>query len=167
MNHPQHVRLDAKDPSLLGVRQVRVAIFVCRTLLISGWFFCGVQYRVTVASGPLPHEVFLAKTSALLDVLARLSFRQCVVFTSLKNKAESLCAQLVEHGWPAGFLSSLSAQLLLWKWLISYVVFWVRKGDLDQTARLETMAGVRNFQLRVLVSTDVVWRGDVDCLVFL
>ncbi len=66
---------------------------------------------------------------------------QAAVFCNRKPAAEWLARRLTAAGYPAAHLS----------------------GDLPQTERMEAMDAVRNFRLRVIVSTDVMARGvDLD-----
>jgi len=88
-----------------------------------------------------PRSVHVAKATTLISVLRRLSFRQCVVFCNLRARAQKMCAALCHAGFPAGFIT----------------------GTLEQKDRTKVMRQFRDFELRVLVSTDLTARGvDVE-----
>ncbi|CAD7705005.1 unnamed protein product [Ostreobium quekettii] len=80
---------------------------------------------------------FSAKVAALLAVLSSVSFHQTVVFCNRQSDAQALADRLTRAGFPAAFIS----------------------GQKPQEERLETMSAMRGFELRVIVSTDLVARG--------
>ncbi|GMH40237.1 hypothetical protein BSKO_08141 [Bryopsis sp. KO-2023] len=82
-------------------------------------------------------DAFEAKSTALLDLLTTLSFHQTVVFCNQQRDAERLSARLTRAGFPSRFISGLKTQ----------------------EERTQTMAAMRDFELRVIVSTDLVARG--------
>ncbi|EFJ49376.1 hypothetical protein VOLCADRAFT_59362 [Volvox carteri f. nagariensis] len=77
-----------------------------------------------VAAAPV---VFRRKVQQLLRLLAGVSFHQAAVFCNHKPRAEWLAEQLNAAGYPAAYLS----------------------GDRAQSERMEAMAAVRGFKLRV------------------
>lgn len=77
MNNPQFVLISADDPSLIGVKQYR--------------------HRVTTSTNAF--EIFQAKLATLLEILAQISFHQCVVFSNNKGKAQELVEALKDNGW--------------------------------------------------------------------
>jgi ATP-dependent RNA helicase DDX20 len=96
---------------------------------------------VTAPAVSVPRSVHMAKASALVDLLQQLTFRQCVVFCNLRSRAQKLSAALCNAGFPAGFIT----------------------GTLEQKDRSHVMRQFRQFELRVLVSTDLTARGvDVE-----
>lgn len=97
-------------------------------------------YRLIEASGDAV-ELFSSKVVALLGLLSSLSFHQAVVFCNHQSDAQSLESLLTRAGFPAAFIS----------------------GQRCQDERLQTMSAMRGFELRVIVSTDLVARGvDLD-----
>ena len=80
------------------------------------------------------YNVFKQKGKKLLQLLTKLRFHQCLVFCNQRDLAQKLCHTLTKHGWTNRFIS----------------------GAHEQAAREEAMECLRNFSLRVLVSTDLV-----------
>eukprot|EP00058_Branchiostoma_floridae_P009040 XP_002594528.1 hypothetical protein BRAFLDRAFT_87751 [Branchiostoma floridae] len=82
-------------------------------------------------------KAFQAKTDQLIKLLSRVPFHQCLVFSNDQGRAQSLCKDLNSKGWPTAYIA----------------------GSQEQTERLNAMSQLRNFQCRVLVSTDLTARG--------
>ena len=80
------------------------------------------------------YHLFKQKTKQLLRLLTSVRFHQCLVFCNQRDLAQKLCNTLTKHGWANRFIS----------------------GGHDQADRQESMEALRSFQLRVLVSTDLV-----------
>eukprot|EP00475_Leptophrys_vorax_P026705 TRINITY_DN37882_c0_g1_i5.p1 TRINITY_DN37882_c0_g1~~TRINITY_DN37882_c0_g1_i5.p1 ORF type:complete len:468 (+),score=107.59 TRINITY_DN37882_c0_g1_i5:1400-2803(+) len=107
----QEIMLNPAAPSLEGVRQFYI---ICEPL---------------------------KKWEALLDVLAKVPFHQCVVFSNSKSHAEDILSFLDHSGWPALYIA----------------------GGMEQHQRNKAISRLKSFQIRVLVSTDVIARGvDVE-----
>ncbi|XP_078676643.1 uncharacterized protein LOC144913680 [Branchiostoma floridae x Branchiostoma belcheri] len=86
-------------------------------------------------------KAFQAKTDQLIRLLSRVPFHQCLVFSNDQGRAQRLSEDLNSKGWPTAYIS----------------------GSQEQTQRLNAMSQLRNFQCRVLVSTDLTARGiDAD-----
>ncbi|KAI8511566.1 DEAD (Asp-Glu-Ala-Asp) box polypeptide 20 [Branchiostoma belcheri] len=86
-------------------------------------------------------KAFQAKTDQLIKLLSRVPFHQCLVFSNDQWRAQRLSEDLNSKGWPTAYIS----------------------GSQEQTQRLNAMSQLRNFQCRVLVSTDLTARGiDAD-----
>lgn len=86
-------------------------------------------------------HIFEAKVDALIDLFNTVSFHQALVFCNEQGGAAKLAGKLTRQGFPAEFISGLKAQ--------------------DE--REGTMKAMRGFQLRVIVSTDLMARGvDLD-----
>ena len=103
----------------------------------------GVQqyYECVTCDVEHPDDVRDAKIERLLQILSSLSFHQCVVFSNDKDAALDMIDALTEEGWPAVCIA----------------------GDMPQKDRMNAMAQVRQFRVRVLVSTDLTARGvDVE-----
>ncbi|XP_076312960.1 uncharacterized protein LOC143226196 [Tachypleus tridentatus] len=93
-------------------------------------------YKVTPYH-PLTQINFQHKIDALTSLFHSIPFSQCLVFSNYQFRAESLSDMLLKKGWPTAFIS----------------------GSQEQCDRLETMNQLKNFKLRVLVSTDLTARG--------
>ncbi|GBB97047.1 hypothetical protein RclHR1_02900010 [Rhizophagus clarus] len=82
-------------------------------------------------------KIYEEKFKKIADILGRVPFYQCIVFINHRGRAVDLANYLTSQGWMAMNIS----------------------GGLDQQARLETMSKARNFQIRVLVCSDLIARG--------
>eukprot|EP00794_Sanderia_malayensis_P005996 gene5996-6692_t len=98
------------------------------------------QYYVIVSHHHLPHIVFESKAEKLALLLSQVSFQQCLVFSNYHTRAEYLAEKLSKRGWPVAFIA----------------------GKQTQNARLNAMQRLRDFQCRILISTDLTSRG-IDC----
>jgi superfamily II DNA/RNA helicase len=94
--------------------------------------------------GTSPHDrqaIITARMQALMDLLETTSFHQCIVFTNSRSVGQRAATLLDKLGFPSRFVC----------------------GDQPQRTRLETVSALREFKLRVLVSSDLTSRGiDVD-----
>ncbi|CAG8516537.1 2915_t:CDS:10 [Ambispora leptoticha] len=87
------------------------------------------------------YKFYEEKFKGLAALLERVPFYQCIVFLNHRGRAADLSDYLTKQGWMSMNIS----------------------GGLDQKTRLTTMNKVRNFQLRVLVCSDLIARGiDID-----
>ena len=77
------------------------------------------------------------KDAALLNVFQRVAFHQCVLFVKRPARGEALARKLERSGVKAGFVC----------------------GATPQTERFAAMRRMRDFELRVLVPTDLTSRG--------
>lgn len=82
-------------------------------------------------------DVISAKEARLLKICSDVSFHQAVVFVRRVSWGEALAKRLSSHGLKAAFTA----------------------GTLPQERRMKVMEDMRNFQLRILVSTDLTARG--------
>ncbi|XP_068191437.1 probable ATP-dependent RNA helicase DDX20 [Antennarius striatus] len=99
------------------------------------------QYYKLVQSHPLPHKVFEEKVQHLLELFSKIPFNQALVFSNLHTRAQHLADILSSKGLPAVCIS----------------------GGLSQEQRLEAMSKLKQYQCRVLISTDLTSRGiDAD-----
>ncbi|KNC87453.1 hypothetical protein SARC_00435 [Sphaeroforma arctica JP610] len=115
LNNPVHVRLSADDPSLVNVRQYT---------------------RLLHVSDQTP-TAFETKLRATRELLTRVPFQQCMVFTNSFGQGQKM-AEIFNH-------EGLS---------IEYI-----SGQMQQDERSDVIKRTRNMQLRVLVSTDLTARG--------
>ncbi|XP_053377234.1 probable ATP-dependent RNA helicase ddx20 [Mercenaria mercenaria] len=119
MRNPTFLRLNISDPALLGIR----------------------QYYQTVAYHPLSHVIFEEKCKVLSNILSSVSFQQCLVFSNLQTRAQTLADSLTSRGWPTACIA----------------------GCLDQKERNHAMAKLKTYKCRILISTDLTSRGiDAD-----
>uniref|UniRef100_A0A8C9VDE5 RNA helicase n=1 Tax=Scleropages formosus TaxID=113540 RepID=A0A8C9VDE5_SCLFO len=95
------------------------------------------QYYRLVRSHPLPHKVFEEKVQHLFELFSKVPFNQALVFSNLHSRAQHLSDILSQKGLPAACIS----------------------GSLSQDQRLEAMAKLKQYQCRVLISTDLTSRG--------
>ncbi|KAK3912902.1 putative ATP-dependent RNA helicase DDX20 [Frankliniella fusca] len=77
------------------------------------------------------------KLEEILEILSGHPFTQCIIFSNYQTRAETICHQLVSNGWPA----------------ISV------RGQDEQSHRTATLTSFKEFQSRVLLTTDVMSRG--------
>uniref|UniRef100_A0A8P4G859 RNA helicase n=1 Tax=Dicentrarchus labrax TaxID=13489 RepID=A0A8P4G859_DICLA len=99
------------------------------------------QYYKLVQSHPLAHKVFEEKVQHLMELFSKIPFNQALVFSNLHTRAQHLADILSSKGLPAVCIS----------------------GGLSQDQRLEAMSKLKQYQCRVLISTDLTSRGiDAD-----
>ncbi|KAG5837718.1 hypothetical protein ANANG_G00215530 [Anguilla anguilla] len=99
------------------------------------------QYYRVVKSHPLPHKIFEEKVQQLFELFSKVPFNQALVFSNLHSRAQHLAGVLTARGLPAACIS----------------------GGLSQDQRLEAMSKLKQYQCRVLISTDLTSRGiDAD-----
>jgi ATP-dependent RNA helicase DDX20 len=82
-------------------------------------------------------DVISAKEARLLKICSDISFHQAIIFVRRTAWGEALAKRLSSHGLKAAFTA----------------------GSLPQERRMQVMEQMRNFQLRILVSTDLTARG--------
>nr|XP_055023856.1 probable ATP-dependent RNA helicase DDX20 [Misgurnus anguillicaudatus] len=95
------------------------------------------QYYKIVPSHSLPHKIFEEKLQCLLELFSKIPFNQALVFSNLHSRAQHLADILSSKGLPAVCIS----------------------GGLSQDQRLEAMWKLKQYQCRVLISTDLTSRG--------
>ncbi|XP_051509957.1 probable ATP-dependent RNA helicase DDX20 [Myxocyprinus asiaticus] len=95
------------------------------------------QYYKIVPSHSLPHKIFEEKVRSLLELFSKIPFNQALVFSNLHSRAQHLADILSSKGLPAVCIS----------------------GGLSQDQRLEAMWKLKQYQCRVLISTDLTSRG--------
>ncbi|KAK9768541.1 hypothetical protein K7432_000752 [Basidiobolus ranarum] len=97
-------------------------------------------YEIVPSEGNSTVRKFVAynnKFKRLEELLSKVPFYQCIIFLNHRGRAVELSENLTRKGWPALYTS----------------------GGLNQRERLTTLAKARNFQLRVLVCSDLIARG--------
>ncbi|KAJ8015895.1 hypothetical protein DPEC_G00001300 [Dallia pectoralis] len=95
------------------------------------------QYYKLVRSHAMPHKVFEEKVLHLLDLFSKVPFNQALVFSNLHTRAQHLADILSSKGLPAVCIS----------------------GSLSQDQRMEAMSKLKQYQCRILISTDLTSRG--------
>ncbi|XP_015246186.1 PREDICTED: probable ATP-dependent RNA helicase DDX20 [Cyprinodon variegatus] len=95
------------------------------------------QFYKLVQSHPLPHKIFEEKVQHLMELFSKIPFNQALVFSNLHTRAQHLADILSSKGLPAVCIS----------------------GGLSQDQRLEAMSKLKQYQCRVLISTDLTSRG--------
>lgn len=119
MRTPALVRLNADNPALNGVMQL---------------------YHQTVGH-QLDYLNFESKMDPLLEILRKIHFSQCVIFSNYQTRAKYLYDRLIRSNWTALWIS----------------------GDQKQKERLEAINAFRRHRCRILISTDLTSRGiDID-----
>jgi len=89
------------------------------------------------------HKLLKQKVEVLIGILTNTSFNQAVVFSNNKRRAHDIAETLTKNGWPTQHIH----------------------GGQPQTQRLAVFEKLRNFKIRVLVSSDVTARGiDIERL---
>lgn len=148
MNDPVHVCLNPTAPSLHGVAQFYYCLESAPHITVDMQNYplnfstqSGSHGNNVTESSLTPTPVYVRKYHAALSLLERLPFRQCVIFCNLRARAQKLSNVLNASGYPTAFIS----------------------GNLQQKERNAVMEQLRQFQIRVLVSTDLTARGiDVE-----
>ncbi|XP_066559512.1 putative ATP-dependent RNA helicase DDX20 [Amia ocellicauda] len=95
------------------------------------------QYYKVVRSHPMPHKIFEEKVHHLFELFGKIPFNQALVFSNLHSRAQHLADILTSKGLPAVCIS----------------------GSLSQDQRLQAMSKLKQYQCRVLISTDLTSRG--------
>jgi len=89
------------------------------------------------------HKLLKMKVDALIQILKKTSFNQAVVFSNNKRRAHDIAETLTKSGWPTKHIH----------------------GSQSQPQRLMVFEKLRNFKIRILVSSDVTARGiDIERL---
>jgi len=89
------------------------------------------------------HKLLSVKVDALIQILKKTSFNQAVVFSNNKRRAHDIAETLTKSGWPTKHIH----------------------GSQSQPQRLMVFEKLRNFKIRILVSSDVTARGiDIERL---
>lgn len=118
MKNPMHVKINPNDVSLFGV----------------------VQFVHHVKHHSLPNKLFEEKLKVLMEILKKLPFQQCMVFSNYHSRAEHLSKVLIKQGWPSTHIA----------------------GSQLQKDRLDAIDQLKSFKCRILITTDLTSRG-IDC----
>lgn len=95
------------------------------------------QFAVVVKSNVNIVQQTKIRNKELNNVLSKVPFTQCLIFTNYQNLAESLSNILNKDGWGTTFISAAQSQ----------------------TKRLDAVSALKNFNCRILISTDLTARG--------
>ncbi|CAO3676557.1 unnamed protein product [Umbelopsis vinacea] len=124
MNNPQKVVLTTDVPVLEGVQQ----------------YFLPVNIE-DVDSVLMQIHVYEQKSKAVVELLEKIPFYQCIIFLNHRGRAADLTQYLNRNGWMSCHISS----------------------GINQQQRLDVMEKARKFRIRVLVCSDLIARGiDID-----
>ncbi|KAG0226683.1 DEAD (Asp-Glu-Ala-Asp) box polypeptide 20 [Actinomortierella wolfii] len=130
-NNPQHIMLcsDQRAPELAGVMQYYKVVHASNS--------SNNNTSAPASSYFKQAKIFESKRQALRCLLEQVPFHQAFVFLNHHGRALELVKYLDKRGWPALFIASA----------------------MTQEERLQVMAKARNFEVRVLVCTDLIARG--------
>lgn len=84
-----------------------------------------------------PGVEMLRKFAKLKEILSKVTFKQCFVFTNSQSLAESYKKLLAKEDWPSEVIT----------------------GAYEQSQRLNVLRKLKAFKIRVLLSTDLMARG--------
>lgn len=99
------------------------------------------QYYYEVPKLSSAASEFMWKQEKVISILSNLSFHQCLIFCNNKGRADTLNSRLNKHGWPTCSISS----------------------HFSQKERTKAINDLRQFKVRVLISSDLISRGlDVE-----
>ena len=96
-----------------------------------------MQYYKTVPNHYNQHQVYFSKRSELLKILNMVDYNQCLVFSNYQFRSESIANDLNFEKFPTACITA----------------------GMDQKDRLVAINKLKDFQCRVLVSTDLTCRG--------
>ena len=96
-----------------------------------------LQLVLPVSQCPVQHKQNTIKQTALLSLLSSLPYTQCLVFSNYTSIAQATADYLNSRGFPAVFMSAVQ----------------------DQARRMAVMETFRQFNTRILCSTDLTARG--------
>eukprot|EP01132_Coremiostelium_polycephalum_P005819 gene5819-7243_t len=129
MKSPVQIRLCADTPQLEGITQFYQIVHSNNNNNSSS--------TTTTNSNTMAYKIFQNKVSSLKLVLQQMSFYQAIIFCNNRIRAEELLRLLNREGWPSSYIS----------------------GSQSQSVRLQTMSALKQFKLRILISTDLISRG--------
>lgn len=84
-----------------------------------------------------PGVEMLRKFAKLKEILSKVTFKQCFVFTNSQSLAESYKKLLAQEDWPSEVIT----------------------GAYEQSQRLNVLRKLKEFKIRVLLATDLMARG--------
>ncbi|RKP34360.1 P-loop containing nucleoside triphosphate hydrolase protein, partial [Dimargaris cristalligena] len=100
-----------------------------------------LEIPIEPTSAPARFQLQQSKQKAIADLFTHLPFYQCLIFLNHHQRGPQLADYLTHLGYPAVWISS----------------------HLNQAERLDVMRKARAFQIRVIVSSDLMARGiDID-----
>ncbi|XP_044270826.1 probable ATP-dependent RNA helicase DDX20 [Tribolium madens] len=115
MLSPTHVTSENETPLLLGLK----------------------QFAAVLTPGLNAVQQMKHKNDLLINILAKVSFTQCLIFTNYQSRTETVSNYLNQKGWDSVFISAAQ----------------------KQTQRLEAIDNLKKFKNRILLSTDLTSRG--------
>ncbi len=122
--------------------------------LFCAYEYLGVkQYYQKVPEGTTPYHTFEQKATRLFEILRKVAFHQCVVFCNNRPRAQDLSDRLNKYVYFNCRNIFFYLYIIREGWASAYIA-----GGQVQEDRNYTMKSLRDFQLRILVSTDLVCR---------
>lgn len=127
MKNPAAVSATSDRPTLIGIK----------------------QFIHSVTEGDNGHneaatpaiKMMMCKVDAVENILKRISFKQCILFSNSQMRAESFFSYLKQRGWEVDLII----------------------GSHEQHLRTSTFQRFREFESRILIASDVMARGvDVE-----
>ena len=101
----------------------------------------GVKQFVGYINGKHYSDIFENKVNTIINILSTLEFHQCIIFSNQRENADELSNILRLQGWPSVCIG----------------------GERSQKERNHAMHQIRNFMVRIIISTDLIARGvDVE-----
>ena len=123
--HKQVIALSATYPEAL---EVLVSKFMSNPKLVKlspqSNVLLGVsQFSIGSEADPRPSAELDKKFKILLEILNKISFSQCLIFSNFSVRAEAICDKLEANGWPVEFLA----------------------GTMDQRDRIKSLNSLKGF----------------------
>ncbi|XP_034938637.1 uncharacterized protein [Chelonus insularis] len=95
------------------------------------------QFVTNVVSHPNKMKQVQLKTEELIKIFEKIPFKQCLVFLNYQTRVQSVCNNVNKLGYSSTYIS----------------------GNQDMSKRLDAISKLKNFECKVLFSTDLTARG--------
>ncbi|RLU19378.1 hypothetical protein DMN91_007935 [Ooceraea biroi] len=136
----------ASSATYPGDLETFLQTYMCSPVLtspdIDGSILIGIkQFVVVVPAHPNMMKQVQIKVEELAKILTKIPFKQSLVFTNYHTRTQSISNKINSMGFSSTYIT----------------------GSQDMTKRLETIAKLRKFECRILLTTDLTARGiDVE-----
>nr|XP_012225417.1 PREDICTED: probable ATP-dependent RNA helicase DDX20 [Linepithema humile]XP_012225418.1 PREDICTED: probable ATP-dependent RNA helicase DDX20 [Linepithema humile] len=143
---PTNKQVIASSATYPGDLETFLQVYMSSPILVSpdldGPILIGIKQFVAVVSvHPNSMKQVQIKVDELVKIFTKISFKQCLVFTNYQSRTQSISNKINFKGFSSLHIS----------------------GNQDMTNRLGTIEKLRNFECRILVTTDLTARGiDVE-----
>ncbi|XP_032665556.1 uncharacterized protein LOC116841575 isoform X2 [Odontomachus brunneus] len=139
---PLNKQVIASSATYPGDLETFLQMYMCSPVLTSpdldGPILVGVkQFVVVVPSHLNAMKQVQIKVDELKKIFVKIPFKQCLVFSNYQSRAQSVSNKINSMGFSS-----------------TYIV-----GSQDMAKRLEVMEKLRNFNCRILMTTDLTARG--------